>query len=143
MPSSSRVEAHYFVWQTYGTASWLSQKVTYMGVIPSTKIHACTDSHNRPENRFITFSSRFQVNPEQSSYFNESISRGCAPNNAHPFSYRPHYAQHVDPETGNVSKIIVVPAAMVNCTSLVPRPSSLCPQKKIRERKAWYNLSRD
>ena len=27
--------------------------------------------------------------------------------------------------------------------SLVPRPSSLCPQKKIRERKAWYNLSRD
>ena len=27
--------------------------------------------------------------------------------------------------------------------SLVPRPSSLCPQKKIREKKAWYNLSRD
>ena len=27
--------------------------------------------------------------------------------------------------------------------SLVPRPSSLCPQKKIRERKTWYNLSRD
>ena len=38
------------------------------------------------------------------------------PNNAYPFSYHPHYAQYVDPETGNVSKIIVVPAAMVNIT---------------------------
>ena len=28
-------------------------------------------------------------------------------------------------------------------SSLVPRPSSLCLQKKIREKKAWYNLSRD
>ena len=55
-----------------------------------------------------------QVNPAQSVYFKESISRGCTPNNAYPFSYRPHYAQYVDPETGNVSKIIVVPAAMVN-----------------------------
>jgi hypothetical protein len=53
-----------------------------------------------------------QVNPAQSAYFKESISRGCTPNNAYPFSYRPHYAQYVDPETGNVSKIIVVPAAM-------------------------------
>jgi hypothetical protein len=53
-----------------------------------------------------------QVNPEQSSYFKESISRGCTPNNAYPFSYRPHYAQYVDPDTGNVSKIIVVPSAM-------------------------------
>jgi hypothetical protein len=34
------------------------------------------------------------------------------PNNAYPFSFRPHYAQYVDPITGNVSKIIVVPAAM-------------------------------
>ena len=31
----------------------------------------------------------------------------------------------------------------ISTVSLVPRPSSLCPQKKIRERKAWYNLSRD
>ncbi|XP_064382608.1 alpha-amylase-like [Halichondria panicea] len=53
-----------------------------------------------------------QVNPEQSSYFRESISRGCVPNNAYPFSYRPHYAQYVDPETGNATKIIVIPAAM-------------------------------
>ncbi len=55
-----------------------------------------------------------QVNPQQSAYFKESISRGCTPNNAYPFSYRPHYAQHVDPSTGNVTKIIVIPAAMVN-----------------------------
>lgn len=54
-----------------------------------------------------------QVNPSQSSYFSESISRGCTPNNAAPFSYRPHYAQYVDPVTGYVNKIIVVPAAMV------------------------------
>ena len=50
------------------------------------------------------------------NYFKELISRGCTPNNAYPFSYRPHYAQYVDPETGTVSKIIVVPAAMVNIT---------------------------
>lgn len=64
-----------------------------------------------------TFQKKFffidKVNPEQSSYFSESISRGCTPNNAHPFSYRPHYAQYVDPENGNVAKIIVIPAAMV------------------------------
>ena len=53
-------------------------------------------------------------NPEQSSYFKEHISEGCTPNNAYPFSYRPHYAQYVDPETGNVTKIIVVPSAMVS-----------------------------
>ena len=53
-----------------------------------------------------------QVNPQQSSYFSESISRGVTPNNAYPFSYRPHYAQYVDPDTGNISKIIVVPSAM-------------------------------
>lgn len=55
-----------------------------------------------------------QVNPQQSSYFSESISRGVTPNNAYPFSYRPHYAQYVDPDTGNISKIIVVPSAMVS-----------------------------
>ena len=62
----------------------------------------------------FVYSNVLQVNPEQSKYFNESISRGCTPNNAYPFSYRPHYAQHVDPDTGNVTKIIVVPAAMVS-----------------------------
>lgn len=53
-----------------------------------------------------------QVNPSQSNYFKLSISRGCTPNNAYPFSYRPHYAQYIDPESGQDYKIIVVPAAM-------------------------------
>jgi Glycosyl hydrolase family 57 len=53
-----------------------------------------------------------QVNPAQTHYFEESVSRGVRPNNAYPFSYRPHYAKHVDPETGKESKIIVVPVAM-------------------------------
>ena len=54
-----------------------------------------------------------QVNPEQTSYYKETISRGCTPNNAYPFSYTPHYAQYVDPETGNTTKMIVIPSAMV------------------------------
>eukprot|EP01094_Clydonella_sp_ATCC50884_P018066 TRINITY_DN3275_c0_g1_i1.p1 TRINITY_DN3275_c0_g1~~TRINITY_DN3275_c0_g1_i1.p1 ORF type:complete len:738 (-),score=134.45 TRINITY_DN3275_c0_g1_i1:204-2321(-) len=53
-----------------------------------------------------------QVNPKQDNYFNQSISRGCVPNNAYPFSYQPHYAKYVDPEDGTEYKIIVVPAAM-------------------------------
>ncbi len=28
-----------------------------------------------------------------------------------PFSYQPHYVQHVDPETGDISRVIAVPAA--------------------------------
>jgi hypothetical protein len=50
------------------------------------------------------------LNPAQSLYFQMSISRGCVPNNAVPFAYVPHKAQHVDPVTGKVSKITVVPA---------------------------------
>ena len=53
----------------------------------------------------------YQTNPAQSDYFSESISRGCTPDNAYPFSYTPHYAQHVDPETGKQTKMVVVPAA--------------------------------
>jgi hypothetical protein len=52
-----------------------------------------------------------QVNPSQDNWFEMSISRGCTPNNAYPYSFRPHYAKYVDPETGNEDKIIVVPAA--------------------------------
>ena len=40
--------------------------------------------------------------------------------------------------------IIAVNNNSVPHASLVPRPSSLMPpEKKVRERKAWYNLSRD
>jgi cysteine-rich repeat protein len=52
-----------------------------------------------------------QVNPPQGDYFCLSISRGCAPCTAAPFGYTPQRAQHVDPDTGAVHSIIVVPAA--------------------------------
>jgi len=51
-------------------------------------------------------------NPAQQNYFRQSISRGCTPDNAYPFSYTPHYAQYVNPVTANISNIVVVPAAM-------------------------------
>ncbi len=69
-----------------------------------------------------------QVNPQQTSYFKKSISRGCTPDNAYPYSFRPHYAQYVDPSTGNISKIIVVPSAMVGISrspSCISGPTSI------------------
>ncbi len=52
------------------------------------------------------------LNPPSSQWHSQSISRGCTPTNAVPFSYTPHYARHVDPHTGAESRIIVVPVAM-------------------------------
>ncbi len=51
-------------------------------------------------------------NPAQTNYFRASIDRGCSPCNAVPFAYTPHRARYVDPYTGQVHKIIVVPSAM-------------------------------
>jgi hypothetical protein len=53
-----------------------------------------------------------QLNPPQSTWWSRTISRGCTPTNAAPFSMRPHQAQHVDPETGVVSTVTVVPMEM-------------------------------
>ncbi len=52
-----------------------------------------------------------QINPAQASWFSRTISRGCTPTNAVPFAYRPHKAEYVNPETGEVSRITVVPVA--------------------------------
>ncbi len=52
-----------------------------------------------------------QINPSQSNWFSLTISRGCTPTDAYPYSFQPHYAQYVDPETQAVSQIIVVPVA--------------------------------
>jgi hypothetical protein len=52
-----------------------------------------------------------QVNPDQAHWFNKYIERGCSPTTAYPFGYQPHRAQHVDPVTGVVHEVIVVPAA--------------------------------
>lgn len=51
-----------------------------------------------------------QVNPSQDKWFTMSVSRGCTPTNAYPYSYMPHYAKYVDPDTEQEYKIIVVPS---------------------------------
>lgn len=53
-----------------------------------------------------------QINPPQYHWFNQSVSRGVTPRNAVPFSLTPHYAKHVDPDTNQEYKIIVVPVEM-------------------------------
>lgn len=51
-----------------------------------------------------------QVNPAQSDYYRLSISRGCAPAEAYPQAFTPQRARSIDPATGQVHEIIVVPA---------------------------------
>lgn len=51
-------------------------------------------------------------NPGGLDYFRLTISRGCSPANAYPLAYTPQKARYVDPETGQVDTITVVPAAM-------------------------------
>ncbi len=51
-----------------------------------------------------------QINPNGVDFIRVSIDRGCSPTNANPLSYQPAYAKYVDPETGAVDQIIVVPA---------------------------------
>jgi hypothetical protein len=52
-----------------------------------------------------------QMNPAQSDWFRLSIDRGCAPAEAYPFAFTPHRARYVDPATGAVRSIVVVPAS--------------------------------
>lgn len=52
-----------------------------------------------------------QINPTQPSYYVQTISRGVTTKVPAPFGFRPHYAQYVDPATGAITKIVVVPAA--------------------------------
>jgi Starch/carbohydrate-binding module (family 53)/Glycosyl hydrolase family 57 len=50
-----------------------------------------------------------QINPPGVNYWKKFIDRGCSPTNAAPFAYIPHRAQYVDPASGQVSSVIVVP----------------------------------
>ena len=59
-----------------------------------------TDAPNRAD----------QINPAAGSYFRKSISRGCSPAEAVPFATTPRRARYVNPNTGAVSQVIVVPA---------------------------------
>ncbi len=51
-----------------------------------------------------------QINPQGEQFIRATISRGSSPVNANPLSYQAAYTQYVDPETGTVHKLIVVPA---------------------------------
>ncbi len=54
-----------------------------------------------------------QINPAQgaANYYTQSISRGVTCKVPAPYGFRPHKAQYVDPTTGAVSSIAVVPLA--------------------------------
>jgi hypothetical protein len=52
-----------------------------------------------------------QLNANGTWFDRLSISRGCAPAEAVPMGHTPHWAQWVDPNTGAVSKVIVVPCS--------------------------------
>ncbi|MDP2360021.1 MAG: carbohydrate-binding protein [bacterium] len=53
-----------------------------------------------------------QLNPPQAHWWSRTISRDCTPTNAVPFAMRPHQAQHIDPASGAVSTLTVVPMEM-------------------------------
>ncbi len=52
-----------------------------------------------------------QVNPAQPDWTSHFISRGVTLKVPYPFGFTPHRAQYVDPATGEVSQIVVAPAA--------------------------------
>ncbi len=52
-----------------------------------------------------------QINPPQGDYYCLTISRGCGPCTAAPLGYTPQRAQYVDPDSGQVHEVVVVPAA--------------------------------
>ncbi|MBK6765050.1 MAG: hypothetical protein IPG71_01715 [bacterium] len=53
-----------------------------------------------------------QLNPAQTNWRTQSISRGCSPTDAVPFAFQPHRAFYVDAATGALDTIVVVPVAM-------------------------------
>lgn len=52
-----------------------------------------------------------QRNAAQNDWYRVTISRGCSPVNAYPYSYTPHRAKYIDPATGDAFSVVVVPAA--------------------------------
>jgi hypothetical protein len=52
-----------------------------------------------------------QLNPPQGYYDSITISRGVTVKTPPPYGFTPHYARYVDPATGEVFSIVVVPAA--------------------------------
>ncbi len=52
-----------------------------------------------------------QINPMGENFFRKSIDRGCSPAEAYPLSYTPTRAKYIDPNTGAVSSVILIPCA--------------------------------
>lgn len=52
-----------------------------------------------------------QTNPAQANWTQHRISRGVTLKVPYPYGFTPHRAQYVDPATGQVSSLVVVPAA--------------------------------
>lgn len=52
-----------------------------------------------------------QLNPAQANWTSHTISRGVTLKVPYPYGFTPHRAQHVDPATGVVKNLVVVPAA--------------------------------
>ncbi|MBU1948073.1 MAG: T9SS type A sorting domain-containing protein, partial [Candidatus Eisenbacteria bacterium] len=52
-----------------------------------------------------------KINPAQNDYTSHYISRGVTLKVPYPFGFTPHQAEAVDPLTGEVSQIVVIPAA--------------------------------
>jgi hypothetical protein len=52
-----------------------------------------------------------QLNPAQGAWTSQSISRGVTVKVPYPYGFTPHRAQHIDPNTGLASQMVVVPMA--------------------------------
>ena len=52
-----------------------------------------------------------QTNPAQGTYTSHTISRGVTLKVPYPYGFTPHRAEYVDPASGAVSNLVVVPAA--------------------------------
>ena len=83
-------------------------------LVPNTHIsRACINYPYEPYNDSIDPPNLAdQLNEASNSWISIRISRGVKPTNAVPLAYKPHYAQYVNPNTGDISKIVVVPVAM-------------------------------
>ncbi len=53
-----------------------------------------------------------QINPSSATWRTQTISRGCSPTEAVPFSLQPHRAKYINPESSAMSSVVVVPVAM-------------------------------
>ena len=85
--------------------SWTVVPDLHIGRACSNYPYDANQDNNDPPNRAD------QVNPAQTDWTSHYISRGVTLKVPFPFGFTPHRAQYVDPATGVVSQIVVVPSA--------------------------------